>query len=94
MTLNVSWIGGLASRREVISPISAVILATSVSSAKTAAAPPNAGAVIVHAVNPVYVAVGPEPSVVASASNGMHMHAGSERVIVISPGDAVAAVNV
>lgn len=93
-TMYVSYLGG-AYKGVASSPLSAVTITTSGTTAKTAAAAPaDAQIAIVVSDAAHYVNVGPQDTVTAAASNGMYVPANVEREIVINPGDGVAAITV
>lgn len=93
-TMYVSYIGG-AYLGVATTPISAVTITTSGSTAKTAAAAPaEARIAIVVSDAAHYVNTGPQDTVTAAASNGIYVPANVERHLIINPGDGVAAITV
>ena len=91
-TMYVSYLGGVQYGVGK-DPISATTITTSGTTAKTAAAAPAAAAVAVVISDAAhYVAVGPQATITAAASNGIYVPANTERHSALDPGEGIAAI--
>jgi hypothetical protein len=90
-TMYVSWLGG-AQFNVAKSPVASETVTTSTVTAKSGAAPAGSGIAMVTSDTAHYVAVGPQATVTATATNGIYVPANCVREIAINPGDGVAAI--